>query len=99
MPVEGQWDRNLTPLRRRDRRVLLVCACIAVAAIVGGVVFSLTRPAGPSNAGCVVVEVPSTMGGGTLRNCGSAAKTFCRTDGRDPRVAAACRRAGYAIRP
>ena len=38
------------------------------------------------------------MGGAEVRNCGAAAKTFCRLQGKvDATVAAACRRAGYAV--
>ena len=82
MPVEGHWERANTPLRARDRRVLVVVAVVAVLVAIGlGVAYAL-RPAAQSNAGCVVVDVPSTMGGATLRNCGAAAHEFCRTQGR-----------------
>jgi hypothetical protein len=37
------------------------------------------------------------MGGARLHNCGSAAHRFCRTQGpRDARIAAACRKQGFA---
>ena len=55
------------------------------------------RPAAQSNAGCVVVDVPSTMGGATVRSCGAAAHEFCRTQGRrDRTVATACTTQGFA---
>ncbi len=98
MPVEGQWRRSNTPLSRRDKRLLSALAALAAAGVTAAGIAYATRPASsPSAAGCVVVEVPSTMGGARLRNCGSAAHTFCRTQGRlDRRIAAACRRQGYA---
>ena len=97
MPVEGHWERANTPLRTRDRRVLLVVAVVVGLALIGlGIAYAL-RPAAQSNAGCVVVDVPSTMGGATVRNCGAAAHEFCRTQGRvDRNVATACTTQGFA---
>ncbi len=96
MPVEGQWERATTPLGRRDKRLLAVAAvAVATAAAVGGVYAA--HSSGRSDAGCVVVSLSSTMGGAEVRNCGAAAHTFCRTQGKvDARVAAACRRQGFA---
>jgi hypothetical protein len=97
MPVEGHWERANTPLQARDRRVLVVAAVVAVLLVVGlGVAYAL-RPAARSDAGCIVVDVPSTMGGATVRSCGAAAHDFCRTQGRlDRTVAAACVTQGFA---
>ena len=97
MPVEGQAQRAATPLRRRDRIVLGIAAVVAAAVVVGGVVAYVERPAAPSDAGCVVVTVASTMGGGHLRSCGAGARTFCLSRAARPeQIAAACRRAGFA---
>ena len=95
MPVEGHWERANTPLRARDRRVLVVVAAVLV--VIGlGIAYAM-RPAARSNAGCIVVDVPSTMGGATVRNCGAAAHDFCRTQGKlDRTVAAACVTQGFA---
>ena len=97
MPVEGQWQRANTPLSRRDKRLLVALAALAVAgAITVGVVFA-TRSSSLPEAGCISVDVPSTMGGARLRNCGRAAHRFCHTQGpRDARIAAACRKQGFA---
>ena len=97
MPVEGHWERASTPLRARDRRVLLVAAVVAVLAVIGlGVAYAF-RPAAQSNAGCVVADVPSTMGGATVRSCGVAAHRLCRTQGRiDRLIAEACITQGFA---
>ncbi len=94
MPAEGQWDRVNVPLRSHDRRVLAVMACVAVVAIVGGVIFALTRPA-HSDAGCVVFTVPASVGGATVRYCGGKAKTFCASKDGRTEAAAQCRRLGY----
>lgn len=97
MPVEAQWRRARTPLGKRDKRLLVgMGAGGAVAATVFAVVFA--GGSGSPSTGCVVVNVPSTMGGATLRQCGAAARVFCRDQGRlDRTIAAACRRQGYAI--
>jgi hypothetical protein len=102
MPVEGQWERASTPLGRRDKRLLAAVGVIAVVAVAAFTVLYLTRSSSPSARGCLVVDVPSTMGGARLRVCGAAAHTFCRTQGsRDAGIAAACRRQGFAadLRP
>jgi hypothetical protein len=98
MPVERHWERANTPLRAQDRRVLLVAAVVGVLVAIGLGVAYAVRPAGSSRqAGCLVVDVPSTMGGATVRSCGAAAHAFCRAQGRlDRAVAAACLSQGFA---
>jgi len=95
MPVEGQWDRARTPLSRRDKRLLLALAALIVAgAIAAGVVLA-TRASSPQGA-CLSVDVPSTMGGGHLKECGAAARQFCLEQAkREPAIATACRREGF----
>jgi hypothetical protein len=83
-------------LRRRDKQLLALvgCAFVAGAAALG---ITLATGSSPSNAGCVVVDVPSTMGGARLRECGAAAHAFCHAQGkRNATIAAACRRQGFA---
>ena len=97
MPVEGQWQRANTPLSRRDERLLGAVAALAAAGAAAAGIAYATHTGSSPGAACVVVDVPSTMGGARLRNCGSAAHRFCRTQGPlDPRIAAACRRQGFA---
>lgn len=97
MPVEGHWERANTPLRARDRRVLVVAAVVTVIALAAlGVAYAL-RPAARSDAGCVVANVPSTMGGATVRSCGPQAHQLCRTQGKiDRAIAEACISQGFA---
>lgn len=96
MPVERQWERANAPLRPRDRRLLAGVGAVAVVALVACAVFLLTRPGSSSASGCLEVKVPSTMGGASLKVCGADAHAFCRTQGRNSRIAAACRRQGFA---
>jgi len=93
MPVERQ---SRAPLGRGDKRLLAV---LAVAALAGAAALGVTLAThgSTSNAGCVVVDVPSTLGGARLRQCGAAAHAFCRAHGvRNATIAAACRRQGFA---
>jgi hypothetical protein len=97
VPVEGQWRRANTPLSPRDKRLLAAVAAIAAIAALALAIAYAVRPAATSNAGCVGIDVPSTMGGARLRTCGAAARAFCHTQGAlDNTIAAACRRQGYA---
>ena len=104
MPLEGQWDRQHTPLRRlgrREQRLLglmavvlaVACALIVVAAISKG-----SSPATPPS--CVEVVGPSTMGASNYQACGRQAARFCaaqadRQDGFADLAREECRRAGY----
>jgi len=100
MPIEGHADRLGTSLSGRDRRFLTIITCAFVLGAAACAFAYTSSPASPSNEGCVVVTVASSMGGTTLRNCGADAKRFCRNEGRlNGDIAAACRREGYAVGP
>ena len=106
MPLEGHWQRVNTPLRETTRRervlVRVVLAITGVAVMAALVVFIATNGGSGTAAGCVRVDVPSTMGGSGINACGDDAVKFCRgalahsTDLR-ARALPACREAGYAI--
>ena len=100
MPLEGQSQRLASSLRPRDRYFLAAMAGALVVGI-GAVVYAYSgSPAAPSNKGCVVVTVASSLGGTTLRNCGAAAKRFCLEAGKsNTGIAAACRRQGFEPGP
>src|SRR5260370_28173748 len=96
MPVDGQSRRTNTPVSRCDKRVLAAAAGIAAIATLALAAAYAVHPAAPSNTDCIVVNIPSTMGGARLRSCGAAAHAFCHSEGRRDRIiAAACRRQRY----
>jgi hypothetical protein len=99
VPVEDQWSRINSPLGRRDRLVLIVLACVFALALAGGLLAYVVRSPGPSEVGCVVVTVPSTMGGAILRNCDGAARDFCREHPDAGNAGEQCRRLGYPTGP
>lgn len=67
------------------RRLVILCAAVAV--LLGGVgLWSAESPGGygRSRAGCITVNVPSSMGGAVLHQCGASARVTChRASGRD----------------
>jgi hypothetical protein len=81
VPLQGHWQRVNTPLRqttRRERRLVkFVVALLAVAVAATVVVAIATSSSGPA-AGCIRVELPSTMGGSSTDLCGPKAEAFCK---------------------
>ena len=83
MPLEGQWERQHTPLRRlgaRERRLLIAVTALVVAVAVAAAVHVATRgDTRPALApGCVRVTIASTTGGADARACGRGATLLCR---------------------
>jgi predicted membrane-bound mannosyltransferase len=103
MPLQGHWARVNTPLRettsRERRTVWIAVGLLAMAAVVAAIVaIGSSNP--PIPAGCIRVDLPSTMGGGTPQLCGKAASSFCASDVAHARplnetALPKCREAGY----
>jgi hypothetical protein len=101
-----------TPLRETTPRervlVRVVLALVVIAAIATGIVAIATRDNGTSGsplaAGCIRIEVPSTMGGSSSDLCGHEAASFCRSAAAhspplDSTALPKCRDAGFATGP
>jgi hypothetical protein len=100
MPVEGHAQRVASSLGPRDKYFLAAMACAVVLGAGAGIYAYASRAPAPSNRGCVVVTVASSLGGTTLRNCGAVARSFCTAQGKlNGGIAAACRRQGFASQP
>ena len=79
MPLEGHWQKVNTPLRETTRREkLLVRVALAVGAI-AAIVLVIVSIGSSSPAGCVHVELPSTMGAVASDLCGKTAREFCQS--------------------
>jgi len=67
-------------LTSRGKRRLLLIGGIVAAVLVAGVAWAAISSGGydSSRAGCVTVNVPSSMGGSLLHACGTRAKGLCR---------------------
>jgi hypothetical protein len=106
VPLEGHWKRVNTPVREttsRERRIVAVLGALAAAAIVVAIVAFVSNGSNsPSTpAGCIHLEVGSTMGGGATQLCGKTAETFCRgpVAHGDKGYLGKCREAGLAVAP
>jgi hypothetical protein len=97
MPVEGQAERLVTPLERRDRRFLLVLGLVTVAAIIAVVVYAVTRPGSANGERCFTATFSASVGGATVHHCGAAAVHYCRFNASAPEVAEACRKEGFQV--
>jgi hypothetical protein len=109
MPMEGHWDRLNTPVRETTPREKLlvqgVLWVLAVAVVATIVVAIATRDNGTSGsplaAGCIRIEVPSTMGGSASDLCGTTARRFCaspaaHTEPLEQTALPKCRAAGFS---
>jgi hypothetical protein len=106
MPLQGHWKRVNTPLRAttvRERRILVVFAAILAAGAVAAVIVALGTSSPKTPAGCIHVELPSTMGGVSSDLCGDTARQFClgpaaNSEPLDTQVQPKCRAEGYPVR-
>jgi len=85
MPLEGQWARQHSPLRRRERLTLGITVP-TLAAAATALLFTIHGSAVPA-PGCIDATVPSTTGGAAIHACGAQARTLCAA----PRLPAAIR--------
>jgi hypothetical protein len=80
MPLEGHWERVNTPLRKttlRERRLLVAFGALLALSVIAATIVAIATSGPKTGAGCVRVDLPSTMGGATPELCGSAARSFC----------------------
>jgi hypothetical protein len=104
MPLEGQWERQTTPLplnTPKARRILAIAALIAVLGV-GALVWATSGSKTALGPGCISLTLASTTGGAQYHACGDGARAWCRQDGPKTtadaaKLRAACRREGYPI--
>jgi hypothetical protein len=91
------------PVTRRDRRRIVTVSAAIVAVLIGVAIYAAVRPGsyGASRDGCITVNLPSTMGGSLIHECGTKARALCAGayagTGLAPRlVTPQCRLAGIA---
>lgn len=106
MPVEGQWERQQTPLyrlTRRELRLLQATVAVLLVAAVAAVLVAVLQPAKALPAGCFQVNAPSAVGAVNLRVCGAEIPRLCRQQAglSDPtarKIQALCRARGVSLR-
>jgi hypothetical protein len=112
VPLEGHWERMNTPLRETTPRerllVRVVLAVVVIATVATAIVAIAARDNGTSGrplaAGCIRIELPSTMGGSSSDLCGREAASFCRSAAAhspplNSTALPRCRGAGFATSP
>jgi hypothetical protein len=67
-------------LTSRGKRRLVLIGAVLVAALVAGITWAAVSSGSydSSRAGCVTVNVPSSMGGSLLHECGAGARAMCQ---------------------
>jgi hypothetical protein len=103
VPLEGHWQRINTPVRAttgRERRIVAIAAGLLLSVAIVAVILVISSSSPSTPAGCIRVDLPSTMGGGTPQLCGQSAASFCRSPAAhgEPLNTTAlprCRDAGY----
>jgi hypothetical protein len=67
------------PVTRGDRRKILAVVALIVAVLAGIAIWAAVRPGSydASRNGCITVNLPSTMGGSLVHDCGSRARDLC----------------------
>jgi hypothetical protein len=82
MILVGQSQRLAVPLTRRQRRAMVACGVVLLAAAIAAGILSVTTGSGypVSRDGCVSVLVAGSTGGQLLRQCGAPARALCKTE-------------------
>ena len=109
MPLEGQWKRQTTSLRKlqsRERRILISVVVVLVVMCVAIVAASIsTGGAKAAPPGCVRITLAGVMGAAVQQPCGERAKQLCAHPGGQggppyvKLVRVACREAGLPTTP
>jgi hypothetical protein len=82
VPLQGHWQKVNTPLREttgRERLLLRVVLVIGGLATIAAVIVAISSSSPSTPAGCVHVELPSTMGAVASDLCGRTAREFCQS--------------------
>jgi hypothetical protein len=82
VPLEGHWQKVNTPLRettRRERLLVRVLLAVGAIAAVVLVIVAIGSSSPSTPAGCIRVELPSTMGAVASDLCGDTAREFCQS--------------------
>jgi hypothetical protein len=106
MPLEGQWQRSHTPLRKltsRERNVALAVIAVMVVALAGILLFTVGDSRTGPAPGCIETVVAGRVGGEPVNGCGAKARAICaRASGFDnPRaetILDACREGGIRFK-
>jgi hypothetical protein len=80
MPLQGQWERANTPLRkltRRERIVAIGAVAISLIAVLAVVLATAGNSAPTAGPGCIYAIIPGVMGAEPVDACGRQAEVVC----------------------
>jgi F0F1-type ATP synthase assembly protein I len=103
VPPFRQLPDEQQHLTGRQRRLLIVAGVIVLLIGIATAVWTVRQSAADRSAGCVSVNVPSTLGGAYFHYCGTQAQQWCAAeytahDTLAVRAHGACDAAGYGPR-
>ena len=107
MPLQGQWDRANTPIRkltRRERNVAIGAVALSVIAILAVVLATAGNSEPKAGPGCIYAIIPGVMGAEPVDACGRQAEFVCakHAAGTQPgseTIRKACREADVVVSP
>ncbi len=78
--MEGRSQRVAGPLTRRHKQMMAAVGGLVAAGLAGVGIWSATSPGSydRSRDGCITVNVPSSMGGSIMHDCGTRAQAICQ---------------------
>jgi hypothetical protein len=80
MPLEGHYERQMTPLYKLNRREIKAASItlVVILAAMLAVVFATVGDSNPpAPQGCIRVNVAGVVGGETISGCGAEAEAKC----------------------
>lgn len=107
MPLEGQWKRANTPLRkvtRRERNVAIGAVALSLIAILIVVLATAGNSEPTAGRGCIYAIIPGVMGAEPVDACGTQAEFVCarHATGTAPgseTIRQACRKSDIVVSP
>lgn len=81
MPLEGHYERQMTPLRKltpRESKAAIATLAVTLVAMLIVIVFTVGDNSEPLAAGCTKSIVAGIVGAETVSGCGQEAVKLCR---------------------
>lgn len=80
MPLEGHYERQITPLYKlspREIKAASITLLVTIVAILGVVIATVGDSNPPTPAGCIRAETAGIVGAETISGCGAEAEAKC----------------------
>jgi hypothetical protein len=80
MPLEGHYERQITPLYKlssREIKAASIALLVTIVAILGVVIATVGDSNPPTPVGCIRAETAGIVGAETISGCGTEAEAKC----------------------